>query len=227
MNLLHRLVQDETTDEGQRFLMGAVDWRTYEKFLDAVGDRHIFLTYDGENLEFMSPSPEHEEVSTVLGNLVQLLAWQLNVRIKALGSTTFKRRDVKRGLEPDRCFYVRNVSRILGKKRLDLRRDPPPDLAIEGDVTHRSLDRMAIYAALRVPEIWRTEHGIVRVYRLSKTGRYALAKRSLAFPALPPERFAEFVQRHASLDDTELTGAFLQWVQDHILSRRQGRADEG
>ncbi len=221
MNVLQQLPRTEPDVDGQRFLMCGVDWRTYEKFLDAIGDRHIRVTYDRGEMELMSPSPEHEQSAETIGFFVRMLAYGLKIPFKVCGSTTFRRKDVERGLEPDRCFYFRNAARILGKKRINLTRDPPPDLAIEIDITHSWLDRMGIYAALRVPEVWCFDGETIRVYRLRKTGAYVHSKRSLAFPSLPIEEFTAFLQRTAGLNDMELTGAVLDWVEEHVRSLQQ------
>jgi Uma2 family endonuclease len=60
--------------------------------------------------------------------------------------------EMLKGIEPDPCFYIQNEASVRGKKRLDLSTDPPPDLAIEIDITSRT--HPEIYAALGVPELW-------------------------------------------------------------------------
>src|SRR5688500_6748040 len=102
-------------------------------------------------------------------------------------SVTLRREDLERGLEPDNCFYTTRWRAIIGKKRFDLTRDPPPDLAIEIDVTSSSLDRQGIYAALGVPEIWRFDGESLRVFQLGPDGDYRACERSPTFPELPLE----------------------------------------
>src|SRR2546422_3306499 len=55
----------------------------------------------------------------------------------------------------EHCYYVTSADRIIGIKRIDLDVDPPPDIAVEIDITKDSLSEFHIYAALKIPEIWR------------------------------------------------------------------------
>ena len=120
----------------------------------------------------MSPSSMHERYNCLFRRMIETLTEELAIPIKGAGSTTFKREDLERGLEPDSCFYLANERRIRGKRELDLTIDPPPDLAIEIDITSSSLDRQGIYAALGVPEIWRFDGESLRVYQLQPDGTY-------------------------------------------------------
>ncbi len=140
----------------QRVVLGNVSWEVYEgllaNHLDSSAPR---FTYDRGTLEIMSPLPKHEEDNRALASLVENVAVEWRMSFRNLGSTTFKREDLGRGFEPDSCFYLQNAERLRGKTRIDLTVDPPPDLVIEIDVTHSSLDKLPIYAALGVPEVWR------------------------------------------------------------------------
>src|SRR5262249_49229729 len=109
-------------------VLDGVRWQTYQALLADLGDRHIRLTYDRAILEIMAPLFRHESYAGVLGQLVKALAAAAKVRVKSAWSTTFSRQDLERGLEPDRCFYIRSLGAILGKLEIDLRTDPPPDL---------------------------------------------------------------------------------------------------
>src|SRR5205085_6121234 len=91
----------------------------------------------------------------LIHDLIKALTVELNVEVKSLGSTTFRRDDKGKGLEPDECYYFKNEKKMRGRKRLNLKKDPPPELVVEIDITHRSVEREPIYAALGVPEIWR------------------------------------------------------------------------
>ena len=51
---------------------------------------------------------------------------------------TCDRQDLARGLEPDQCYYIQNEGKVWGKDHIDLQIDPPPDLAIEIDITSSS-----------------------------------------------------------------------------------------
>jgi Uma2 family endonuclease len=129
----------------------------------------------------------------------------------SFGSTTFRRRDRGKGLEPDECYYFRDEAKMRGRKRLDLKKDPPPELVVEIDVTHRSVPREPIYAALGVPEIWRFNGRHFDCLHL-KGKQYAVRKMSLAFPFLEPALLQQFIDRLANQDETSILKAFVAWV---------------
>ena len=109
----------------------------------------------GEHLRSWSCPYKHETVNRTLAQLVSVIAEEMQVDIINAGSTTFKRRDLARGFEPDSCFYIQNEGRISGRAEIDLDTDPPPDLIIEIDITSPSLNTFPVYAHLGVPEVWR------------------------------------------------------------------------
>ena len=141
------------------FFLENIRWQTYLMLLEDLDDRHIRLTYDHGRLEIMAPSYRHESFSFLVAQIIVVLAEELEIPFIAAKSTTFKRQDLERGLEPDECFYFKSSALIRGKTELDLMEDPPPDLAIEVEITQNVLDRISIYAALGVPEIWRMQEG--------------------------------------------------------------------
>ncbi len=133
--------------------LSGISWLTYETLLRELSDRRFRLTYNRGDLEIMAPSPEHEFGKKVLGRFVETLAEEFQIQIYPLGSTTLKRPELS-GVEPDECFYIRHISAVRGKKRIDLTEDPAPDLVIEIDVTSSSQNRLQIYADLGIAEIW-------------------------------------------------------------------------
>jgi len=199
-----------------RVLLHGRRWEDYESVLGQVGDRHIFVTYDGRNLEIMSPSPEHDNASEKLSRVVHVLSEELDIPICSLGSTTFREEDLAQGLEPDKCFYTKNEAKVRGKKRLDLRRDPPPDLAIEVEITSRLLDRERIYAALGVPELWRFDGNKLRVFTLSR-GKYRQRDRSPTFAAVPLELIAQWVKQSFTMNETTWARQVRAWVRRHLV----------
>ena len=200
----------------QHFLLEDVDWRFYEMLLGQVGDRHVFITYDLGRLELMSPSWRHDTRSRLLGLLVTLVADALNVPIKGGGSTTFRRENSEAGLEPDQCFYIRNIDRISGKDEIDLSQDPPPDLAIEVEISRRLLQRQGIYERLGVPELWRDDGRRIRVYLLGRDGKYRQSARSLSFPSLPVNKLGDLMEMSRTLDDTAWVRAVRDWATKNL-----------
>jgi Uma2 family endonuclease len=137
----------------------------------------------------------------------------LNVDVRNLGSTTFKRDDLLRGTEPDSCFYIQNADRIAGKTSVDLVTDPPPDLVIEIDIARDSLDKLSLYAVIRIPEIWRFDGDKLSIFRLSGE-TYEETDRSTALYILTKDVIQEFVNKSKLLGRTAWLKALRQWVRE-------------
>ena len=202
----------------QRFTLYNVSWESYEAILDALRDQHVYLTYNQGALEFMSPSPAHEKFGALLGRLVQQYTLVLRIPLFSLAQTTWRRRDADRGLEADQCFYVQHEPQMRHKEKIDLTIDPPPDLAIEVDLSRSSVDKEDVYAGLGVPELWRYEDGQLQVTQL-QDGRYVPIDRSLALPALPVGDLMRFVEMRKSMGETELLATFAEWVEQTLKPR--------
>jgi Uma2 family endonuclease len=199
----------------QRLVLHGISWRAYERLLRAFDEeRHLRITYDRGSLEIMTLSPRHERAKHLLGVLIVALAEEVGVEIAGFGSMTFKRRPKKRGLEPDECYWVQNEARMRGKLEYNLERDPPPDLVLEIDVTSSSLNRMAIYAALGVPEVWRWDGTTLEVNVLGAKGRYAVAEKGQAFPLFRPAELVRFLALEATQGETGMLRTFRAWVRD-------------
>ena len=165
----------------------------------------------------MSPGSMHEGPKSLLGRMVEALTEELDIPLKALGSTTLRRRDVARGAEADESFYLANAARLAAMTtELDLNVLPPPDLVIEVVVTAPLLDKLAIYAGLGVPEVWRHDGGRLIVLLLDPDGRYAESPTSLAFPFLPMAAFAERAHNQDRTNDTRWARSFRAWVRDVV-----------
>ena len=103
----------------------------------------------------MSPRYRHEKYNRRIDRVVWELVVEARIPCACAGSTTLRRENDEAGKEADTCFYIANEPLIRDKDEIDLDVDPPPDLAIEVDDTHDSQGKLPIYAALRVPEVWR------------------------------------------------------------------------
>ncbi len=204
-----------------RIVLDGVSWDQYEQILDAMGERRIRLTYDRGTLEIMTVSSPHEWWKFRFCLALQLLGTGLAMKVQTYGSMTNRREDVERGLEPDLCVYVRNADRMVGPRMIDLNRDPAPDLAIEIDISRSSLNRLGIYAALNIPEVWRFDETTLHVYGLRPDATYEGRAQSLSFPALPMPEFLAFLQQTQTLNDSEFIPACLEWVRQNVLPRLQ------
>lgn len=203
----------------QHIVLHDVSWQLYERLLDEAGNQPIRMTFDSGRLEIMSPLPKHEKWKKRIGGMIELIALEMNIPLEPLGSTTFRREDLAKGLEPDECYYIQHAPAIRGKDELDLRTDPPPDLAVEVDITRRSIPRQPIHAALGVPELWRFDGSRLSVLLLQPSGTYEPAAASLAFSFLPLAPLADFLRRFGAEDQTTLLRAFRDWIR--VLPRPQ------
>lgn len=183
---------------GQRLLVENLSWYDFEQILEELGEhRASRIAYNHGTLEIRIPTPEHEVDKELIGDLVKLLLDELEIDCECFGSTTFRRQDMDSGLEPDQCFYIQNHAQMRGKRRIDLMVDPPPDLAIEIDVTSKT--QLDAYAALKVNELWCYERSQLSIYVL-QAGQYEKVVMSPTFPDLPViDLIAELLEQSVSL----------------------------
>jgi Uma2 family endonuclease len=207
-------------------LLDNVSWETYEGLLRDLEGQHRRITYDEGSLEIMTLSHEHEFSGELLGRFVHMLTFELDIPIHSGGSTTFKRKKRAKGLEPDKCYWIQNERRMRGKKTFDIDADPPPDLALEVEVTRSALNRMGIYAAIRVPEVWCYDGEFLRVRHLAANGKYQEKHKSLAFPFLPMKDLARFLATADAQDETTLLRSFCQWVRETVAPMWRGNASK-
>jgi Uma2 family endonuclease len=207
------------TSDTQRIVLHWIGWQQYEMLLQALDGHHLRMTYDRGNLEIMTLSPEHERYKHLLRRLLEVLCEELDVFFEGLGSTTYRREDLERGLEPDECYYLENWPRVRDKKRIDMASDPPPDLAIEIDITHSSLSRMSIYASLGVPEIWRFDGEKLRICRLTGPDKYEETGQSSYLPVWSLEELVPFVRKGLTEGEVPMVRAFRVWVRGQVAKK--------
>jgi Uma2 family endonuclease len=197
-----------------RVILPNISWQTYQSLIrDFEQQPAIRLTYDRGNLEIRMPLDPHETYKKLLGRLIEAATEELDIEIRSLGSHTCDRADLARGLEPDQCYYVQNEALVRGVEQIDLNRFPPPDLALEIDITSSSLDRLSIYAALGVPEVWRYDGQNLTILSL-QNGEYISQSSSLALPFLQAEDLPRFLALRNTMGETSLVKQFRQWVKD-------------
>lgn len=180
------------TGEERTFLQG-ISWSLYENLLAEIGDDgKARLSYYRGDLEFMTPLFEHERSNRSIERLISTLAETLDRDYALAGSMTIKRPDLEAGKEPDSCYYFANELAVRGKTKLDFTQDPPPDLAIEIDITSSSINQLSLYATLGVGEVWRYNGAVLKFYHL-QSGKYVTVDRSPTFSMLSPDRVLEFL----------------------------------
>jgi Uma2 family endonuclease len=196
-----------------RLVMAGEPWSAYTRWLKFFDERrHVRISYDRGALEIMTLTHEHEHQAALLARLVATWTEERGLPIKSGKSTTFRRREIKRGLEPDECFWIANEALVRNKERLDLRQDPPPDLVIEIDVTNSCVPRLPIYAGLKMPEVWRIDQGVLSFQILQPKGSYSTATVSTALPPLTPADLQRFLVLRGHIDENALIRLFRDWV---------------
>jgi Uma2 family endonuclease len=174
-------------------------------------------------MEFMSPSSRHERNKKLLARLLEALTEEMEIDVAGFGSTTFRRESLQQGLEPDDCFWIQNEPAVRGQQDIDLEVHPPPDLVLEIEVSRGTLDRMAIYAAMRFPEVWCWDGQSLRVFLLRFKGTYRRSQSSRALPFLPLADFIQFL-RPSDKSETQLLRSFRSWVR---REKKSWRSDTG
>jgi Uma2 family endonuclease len=196
----------------QRVVLDNITWEVYESLLLAHRDRSVpRFTYDRGRLEIVSPSIEHEQLTRTLDLLVSVVAEELCINVKGCGSTTFHRKDLDRGFEPNACFYIKNLGRIWGKKDLDLRVDPPPDIAIEIDITRSSVNKFSIMAEVGFPEVWRYDLNGWHILTLDDRD-YTERTESVALPELTAEAITRLIEESRTLEPRAWPQRVRDWV---------------
>ena len=195
-----------------------VDWDDYEHLLTQM-DSHPGhrLSYDCGRLFIVSPSLQHERYKAFAQRLIDILSEEMGLDIEPAGATTFKSKLLKKGLEPDTCVYVLNAPRIIGKHRIKLDVDPPPDVAVEIDMSNDSIDKFPIYAALGVPEIWRYDGEDAHFYRLAGES-YEVMQDSIAFPGFSVQDFGKYMERSSVEGYTAAAAAFRKMLRSRSSS---------
>jgi Uma2 family endonuclease len=204
-----------------------IGWEGYRALLKIQGEksRPQIIYLDGDAY-LVSPSNLHECLKKRLGQFVVEVATGLDIPFLMAGETTFRRRKKDVGVQPDESFYLSNAARVVAKirkKNVDLRIDPPPDLAVEVVHTHDATAAVEVLRRLRVPEVWVGDEDGLRILIRSANGRYVESKTSLAFPFLTADEIFEWANHLPTGFDSEWTKEIRQWVQDVLVPRVRGQ----
>jgi Uma2 family endonuclease len=213
MTTLLRISQIETL-AGQSTVLHEIDWQQFESILQDLGDnRRSRIAYLNGVLEIVMPLPEHEKIKVLISYFVQVLMDEMEIDFEGFGSTTFKRIDKLAGLEPDDCFYIQNNVAMRGIRKLDMTIDPPPDLAIEVDVTSKT--KFDVYRVLGVPELWLYDQTL-KIYIL-RDGEYVESELSPIFGDIPiRDVIPQFLEMSLSQGRSTAMKAFRVWMQENL-----------
>ena len=168
--------------EEQRVIFYEVSWEQYELLSDMLNLEFTRMTYLEGSLEIiMTNSAEHERLKTIIARLIEAYAEQKNIELNGYGSTTFRRRAVKRGVEPDECYCLGSLNEV-------------PDIAIEIVISSGGIDKLEVYRGLGVKEVWFWENQQLSFYYLPDTDAdYIQNSRSVLLPDLDPILLARFI----------------------------------
>jgi len=195
-------------------VMDDVSWDYYSRTLKELGPSSgTKVIYDQGRMEIVTHSDKHERIKTVISRLLEMYAVEMEIEITGLGMLTMRRRRLGRGLEPDECYYVQTPAAPLTEGEFNLSVNPPPDLAIEVEISETVISKIPIYAALKVKEVWRYVGGRITVLHLDPKGEYRPKRKSLAFPELDIQRFNKFVAQSLVEGDLKAIRALREWVQ--------------
>jgi Uma2 family endonuclease len=172
---------------------------------------------------FMSPSCPHERMSKRLGWIVETIIVEFDIPCIASASTTLRRRTKRGGVEGDQSYYLANAERIRGKDKINLKIDPPPDLAIEAVYFHEADAAIEVYRRFKVPEVWVCDEVGRVILVLQSDSRYAESATSLAFPFLSASEIFEWVSRPMGELDNDWIKEFRNWARRTLKPRVRGQ----
>ena len=201
-----------------------VSWEEYQGLLKEMEENWpgMRVTYNKGRLEIMSPSPKHERIKAFVDHLVAVFCDETGLAMENFGSTTYHRKRDARGAEPDACFYVTDLDRIIGKDEIDLDRDPPPDVVVEIDIANQSFGKFEIYAGFGVPEIWRYDDRRMHIHRFTGK-RYIEIQSSRFFSGLTAAVLTDFIGRSKTQGRTAALAAFRKWVRAKQVNGSRSR----
>jgi Uma2 family endonuclease len=175
------------------------------------------MTYDQGVLEIVTPSMPHDEDAGTITRIVDIVAANLGTPIRSVGSTTFRRKDLERGFEPDASFYIQNEERIRGQRAVDLTVDPPPDLVLEMEMSRSSLDKLPLFASMGIPEVWRCDGQRVTIFILEQD-RYRESTASLALPVLTNDILTRFLAESRTALSPDWFRAVSDWARGQRIA---------
>jgi Uma2 family endonuclease len=203
------------TADGVSILDG-ISWTFYEQYLNEFNERRSPHSYIRGELRIMAPSARHEKPKRLFARFVDEVTAGLELPCHSLGSVTLKVESQEKGAEPDECFLLGNAHLVDDACEYDVNVDPPPDLAIEIDVTSQSLNRLPIYAGAGVPEIWVYDGESVTIGLRRDVENYEVSENSKVLPMLSAKIVSEWIERGRQMPETTWVRVLREWVQREL-----------
>lgn len=213
--ILRDIAKAGSIEPDKPVFLDGVSWDLFEEFMEELdrNKRHLRITYDEGRLEIMPLTNRHEQNKKLLARLVEMYGFELELEVTGAGSVTLKKLK-RKALEPDECYYVQTPAPGIDVMALDLKKYPPPDLAIEIDITRSSIPRQPVYAFIAVPEVWRFNGERVIVLHRNPDGKYDEAPMSLAFPKLSGTDINRFLAMSNQMSQSAVIRAFRDWLRE-------------
>jgi Uma2 family endonuclease len=189
-----------------------VSWETFVALADERRGSVPRMTYNEGVLEMMSPKRKHENIGRLIGRMIEAYSEIKGIEILSVASITVKRSDLKKAYEADESYYVTNIDQVLAKEELDFEVDPAPDLVVEVELTSSAIDKLELFSAMQVPEVWRYDGTSVQFYRWVD-GRYEPIKTSIELPGLDAALIYRFLEQRLEAGETTLIRAFRSEIQ--------------
>lgn len=190
-----------------------LSWEEYEEVLEQRAERRgLRISYCDGKLKVVNLTVAHEIYTCFIHNLVSALSLRLHLNVISCGAATMKSQAKAKGTEPDGWFYVQTANVIGIRMDIDFAVDPPPDVALEVDIHHDSLDKLPIYQAFGVSEIWRYDERTLTILHLQHD-EYSQAETSLALPMLTAQILTEYLTQMREEGEFKAILAFDEWLQ--------------
>ncbi|MDJ0733248.1 MAG: Uma2 family endonuclease [Nostocaceae cyanobacterium] len=202
-----------------RTLLQNISWQTFKTMLAEMGDeRNSRLAYDNGIVEIMTPLMPHENSNRIIEGFVLVLCEEFDLEVKSTGSLTLTRDDLEHGGEPDSSFYIQNESIVRDFENINLETDPPPDLVVEVEYSRSKIDKLSLYASMKIPEFWRYNGTVLRIYTLNN-GQYTPVETSPTFAPVPISEIPRFIQESRKVGQLATKRAFRSWVRQSLENK--------
>ncbi len=206
----------------KRVVISDVTWDDYESLVEQLSEnRNRRVAFDGKDIEMMTLGPFHERQKSLLDWFIMIVAGELKIERQPMGSTTWKRKKLKRAIESDVCYYfdpAKLAAAAAAAHSDDVDLYPNPDLVAEVDISLPRIDRPGIYAALQVPEFWRVRNKAVSIEQLGPDGTSGPVPRSRFLP-VRAEDVTRWVFSENSSSLVAWEDRLRQWVRDELVSK--------
>jgi Uma2 family endonuclease len=202
--------------ESQSIVLEGISWELYERLCKELVETHVRITYDDGRMEIMTPPIEnpHEQHKKFLARLIETYALFNRLDITGIGSALLRKKELRKGIEPDECYYVKSKPPPVKARKILDKGYSPPDLGIEIDDTSSSIPRQPIYAAIGIPEVWRVKNDVLAILHLQSNGKYKEVKKSIAFPDLTSADLNRFFKLSLETSQSHAIHAFWDWLQE-------------